>query len=1280
MRILTLDLRAWGHFAGRSLEFPNEQTVHLVIGPNQAGKSTARRGFLSILKGMDGEDSLPVALPGAELRAKVLVDGQEHDVQRLGRIERGRAWLGANGRPLTDTEGWMPITRDVYAAVFCLDREGLDRSGRELARSDGELGSLFFAAGIGADILAKTRETLEARTTKLFSPNANGKTKEINAASDRLLRAIEAQRSHEVVDMVARTAAANAATTRTDDLAAQRRRLDAQVTELTSARAAVPQVDAVRDAEAALASVRGQGPLPDQAWVERAGREVASLESAEQALREAEEALERAREELSTLPEDTEVLAHATAIDDLRSRTALVDGAARDLPALTFARASAEAALAAAARAAGQSTEVLGSAALDTLRLTMPTPETIATARQTLAGRAGLEDRVRQAKDSLAAAESTLGSAVKDRDAGSPLGDVRAIREALESARALGDIERDVGDRTADVTRRRARAAAEFERLRIARCEARFFRALPLPSAELVAAEVAEADDCEARRERAAREVEAANIEIRSAEARIREIRATGRAPDLETLNARRGERNAGIEAFIEAQAGRPGPLGAWSPTPGPALRAAVKVADDVADERFGSAEAVTQLALMEATLVSARVRLGDAEAAGTLAAAREAAALERWGRLLAERGLPNVNVREAGRWATDALSLGDALSDLEAAEAILAERVGAKARAEALLSAALGDDGAGAPSWAALIGRADVRVREHEVAKQARANLVGRIEAAETSVEAGERDVARHQRALDAWATEWAALPRALGLPDGSPPAAGDQRVAAWVHLGAALSDFDTADRAWKGAADIVAEFEASVQEVRALADERLPSRVALDAMVNRLQAALLRNQERGVVSGRISGQEQQIQRKTSAAGRARASLEALRAEAGLSPGAELQPVFDRVAQATALGTRLADLRRALPGKLEALEALIAGRAADSLADALDLVAAQRAAADAEWQPALEQRVKAQQRLDEVSGLDTAAQDAERCAALGAELAARVEEYLEEAAAAWLLEQAIQEMADKASDGPLRRASECFAELTDGAFDGLVAWTEGEGGKAVQYVCARRPNGERLSPDQLSDGTRDHLWLALRIAVIEHHLDRGIVAPVVFDDVLVNMDDTWAAALFRVLRTLAQRTQVVMFTHHQHLEDVARATLGDDGLSVGRLAPRDPALPRTGSTPVAPVKRGRPLRLPVPPEAGGARDTGNERAGDEHTGYEHTGYPHPDAATSGDATAVLGYIAAHPGARRGEVTAALGISDARWTVAIAALRSSNQVRQEGAKKGTCYFATRDET
>ena len=73
-----------------------------------------------------------------------------------------------------------------------------------------------------------------------------------------------------------------------------------------------------------------------------------------------------------------------------------------------------------------------------------------------------------------------------------------------------------------------------------------------------------------------------------------------------------------------------------------------------------------------------------------------------------------------------------------------------------------------------------------------------------------------------------------------------------------------------------------------------------------------------------------------------------------------------------------------------------------------------------------------------------------------------------------------------------------------------------------------------------MSEGTRDQLYLALRLATLEQHLDGGEPVPFVVDDILVGFDDTRTDACLRVLSELAARTQVLLFTHHKRVAEIA--------------------------------------------------------------------------------------------------------------------------------------------
>ena len=152
-----------------------------------------------------------------------------------------------------------------------------------------------------------------------------------------------------------------------------------------------------------------------------------------------------------------------------------------------------------------------------------------------------------------------------------------------------------------------------------------------------------------------------------------------------------------------------------------------------------------------------------------------------------------------------------------------------------------------------------------------------------------------------------------------------------------------------------------------------------------------------------------------------------------------------------------------------------------------------------------------------------------------------------------------------------LKRAGELFAILTCGSFQTLqLEFDEHDN----MQLAGIRHDGRRVPVAGMSTGTADQLYLALRIAAIEDYLDHAEPMPFIADDLFINFDDKRAAAGFRVLGELAKKTQVLFFTHHEHLLEVARKALGapiGERYAAGR---RQPAAAAFGGRLTAPEFR----------------------------------------------------------------------------------------------------------
>lgn len=122
--------------------------------------------------------------------------------------------------------------------------------------------------------------------------------------------------------------------------------------------------------------------------------------------------------------------------------------------------------------------------------------------------------------------------------------------------------------------------------------------------------------------------------------------------------------------------------------------------------------------------------------------------------------------------------------------------------------------------------------------------------------------------------------------------------------------------------------------------------------------------------------------------------------------------------------------------------------------------------------------------------------------------------------------------------------AQSYFATITDGRYPRIVAPT----GEAA--VRVEPESGSPRTTDELSRGTAEQLYLALRFGLIEQFGRSADPLPVVMDDILVNFDPGRAARAARAIGQLAARHQVVFFTCHP----AAAELLDPDGVVTQRL------------------------------------------------------------------------------------------------------------------------------
>ena len=134
------------------------------------------------------------------------------------------------------------------------------------------------------------------------------------------------------------------------------------------------------------------------------------------------------------------------------------------------------------------------------------------------------------------------------------------------------------------------------------------------------------------------------------------------------------------------------------------------------------------------------------------------------------------------------------------------------------------------------------------------------------------------------------------------------------------------------------------------------------------------------------------------------------------------------------------------------------------------------------------------------------------------------------------LLAEALKRFRDRAQGPMLKAASGYFDRMTRREFVRLLGDDSGK----EPVLMAERHNGSRIHVEEMSEGTRDQLYMALRLAALDVRRAAGVDLPVILDDVLMTSDEDRFGAILEALADFATENQVIVFTHHRHIADVA--------------------------------------------------------------------------------------------------------------------------------------------
>lgn len=1121
MRFDKLHLRAFGPFTDEVLDLRGGAPggLHVIYGPNEAGKSTSLRAVTGFLYGIPHRTGDAHLHPTTKLSVSAIVsDG--NSTRELIRLKRRKDDLvDVEGQPVLESP--LPrllgnLDEKSFTSRFGLDQVELER-GAEALLGGSEQG--LFAAGTAGATVRRLIDKLEQSTDDLF--RQRGAKPKLNRALveyERISR--EARRAERPPEKwLEQKHAHEEARERVGELRQQRTEVRAELRRLNRLRAVLSDLTAWQEARARRSALGDEPPLPEDATETRQECE-RRLAASQVEARHLQAEIAGYEFELSALPPESPLVE----VDDeqlqLSNRAGTAISARKDLP-------KRQASLLEQVRQVREILSDLGVAPregeeLSQARKLLPSAHATATLRALSTEFGALATAAEGAERTYAAQEREVGR-LEEPEGEQPLSTeaLSALEAALADAQAMqAQFSSLLED---EDSLRRVKNEAATLRAELGTEVSYADLAALVPAAAPTAAAVSRYRTLLVEREKIEDQLASRRRAKDEIKARIA-LEKNADVPTEERLLAARLKRDLCLSELETA------PIDAGFVE----LRGAIRTSDEISDRLRREADRVFALASLNQQLELAEADVVELDGELERVSLAVAVSEEAHGRLCEKLGLSNSPVPALAESAFERLRL---LVEIESRGALLSDgmrrkRENVRAQEEklrALLPTAATED-----QLPALIVRAG---RVHRLGLQAlegrrqRAELLARAHAGLEEA-AGVR--ARAIRALSEWRDKWKRHLTSLGLAEESTVSVVQEALSAFERLGRVLQEADNLERRIAG---MERDTQALADDVRGVLKRHLPELLAADPvdaalqLQERIRGARRASDERVRYRRMITERKSALSKVESSIASAEDQLARLVRLAGVENPTHLPAAEERRREIRSLSNRIEVLEKSLLEKGE-------GSSLDEL---------QREAAI--WQGKshllIERVDELEERSEELEEAYRAAERDEAGRELGlgiyksedvvqarqqvtiraAEVRSLLREYLVKKAAHELLRAQMETYAERFSGPILSRASVLFERMTLGRYTKLSI---GLGERTLR--CVRE--GQELDVSQLSRGTRAQLYFALRLSSLETYFTDQPAVPLVFDDLFVDFDDDRTTAAFEVLSELAQKVQVLYFTH----------------------------------------------------------------------------------------------------------------------------------------------------
>lgn len=1181
MRIRELRLLRYGKFTDRLLALPHApQDIHLVVGANEAGKSTMRRALSDWLFGFPMRSTgMDFLHPMQDLRLGGIIEDntasrEEHSSDQNAATDSTETGAFSDGQirslnferrkgqkntlrtpadePLPDStlHEWLgSLQAEEFRRMYALDHATLVEGSESILQASDDIGRMLFQAAAGIEHLGDALKTLQQEADSLWAPRKSGNRvfyqqqdayeEARRTLGQTQLRTRDWKESHDALTDVQH---------QLEEARSKHAEIQQHIHRLERIRRVQPLL---RDAEAArqrqeALQASGMPPLlPENARqiFEQASRQGALVQAEMTRL---QTALNELDQTLAALTLDTPVLARAdeiTRLDEARVQC-------HDHPARLQRHQEKLQTLRARVKALAAELDWPAEDEAAVARR-LPTPAWRERMTQLIRQHQALRHAVEKARNERDAQAQNLSQWQAHLQSLASDSIDPALSDLLEQARRLGDPDAQSDALTRERQRLESSLEATLAGMGPWRQPIDRLQAMLVPETSQVdALRVQQHDDAralQARQEALQKKIQ----DIQQQEQALLQLVRHHQPVSREDVAQARQQRDDDWQAIKADPATLPARAGAFE--------ARMHEADTLADARLERAKHEADRQSCTNQLEKLKLERTGIESDIQAIETRMERRLADWQTQAAACSLPDLPLDAAPTWLKrhqDALELLARRQTAEHQLQALHQRV------EALRQALT--ERLALPATTGL----DDALRQARERLETAQRIAGQRSTLETQIQDAQRRLVPLQTALtqaesqwQEWQQAWQAALAEAGHEATLPVEQLETRLARIQDIQTLLAQMDSlrADEI----EPLQNALDSWMRHARTLADQLMPDAPAdmspqdmALTLAGRLKAARQDEAEHHRLQQQQARNRQALEAARQQQIQVDALLQPLRVAAGIDDMALLGPAIARSEERRQIEHEIQRIETALREagdghSIESLRTEAASIEPDQLQVELNRLGTEAGQVVEEISRLGARHGQLKAAFDALNGSDAAARAAARQQEAAAGMAEAAERYLRLKTAARLLQWSMERFRQTRQGPMLARASEIFQALTLGSFSRLLV--DADSHDSPRLMSIRADGGRPVEVSGLSEGTRDQLYLALRLAALDQQASQGSRMPLIADDLFINFDDRRTAAGLQVLGDVSRRMQVILLTHHDHLVPLARQVLGD-GLNVIEL------------------------------------------------------------------------------------------------------------------------------